>query len=116
MSHENVEVIQRVYEAAANGDVLGLAWLDERFAFEYRSAPELSSGPETVNDPKWRPERYIDLKGRILVQVKLLGRGSETGDEIQRRIGHLWNIQGRPVRLVVYQDWESGLEAAGVEE
>jgi ketosteroid isomerase-like protein len=117
MSEQNVETIQGVYRAAANGEASGLRWLDERFALERRSVPELSGIEETVDDPKWKPERYIDLHEKVLVRVKLSGRGSQTGHAIEARIAHLWSIrEGRTARLAVYHEWHSGLEAAGLEE
>jgi hypothetical protein len=117
MSEQSVAAIRRVYRAAANGEASGLAWLDERVAPEHRSVAGLSSIEETVSDPRWKPEWYIDLHERVLVRVKLSGRGTKTGNEIEARIAHLWSFpRGRRARLAVYHDWQSGLEAAGLEE
>jgi ketosteroid isomerase-like protein len=117
MSEQNVEAIQRVYRAAANGEASGRNWLDERISFRHRSFAGLTRMAETVSDPQWRPERYIDLNERVLVRVQLSGRGSESGDEIETRIAHLWSFpRGEIARLAIYHDWESGLEAAGLAE
>jgi hypothetical protein len=118
MSAKQVEVIQQVYQAAANGQKSSVTWLDERVPFLYRTTSNGSDIPEEkVDDPRWKPERYLSLDHGVLVQVKLTGRGSESGDSVHRRIGHLWSMRhGESVRLVVYQDWQSGLEAAGISE
>jgi hypothetical protein len=117
MSEQNVATIQRVYRAAANGEASGLAWLDERVRLEHRTAASPFSMAETVSDPRWKPERFIDLHERVLVRVTLSGRGTQTGTEIETRIAHLWSFpRGGNAQLAVYHDWQSGLEAAGLEE
>jgi hypothetical protein len=116
MSERSLAAIQRVYRAAANGEASGLAWLDERVALEHRSVADRSSMGETVLDPRWKPERYVDLHERVLVRVKFSGRGSDTGNEIETRIAHLWSFHGGSAQLAAYPDWKSGLEAAGLEE
>lgn len=117
VSDQNVEAIQRVYRAAANGEASGLTWLDERVAFRHRTFAGLTRRKETVSDPQWRPERYIDLNERVLVRVQLSGRDTESGEEIETRIAHLWSFSpGECARLAVYHDWQGALEAAGLQE
>lgn len=119
MSDENVNEIRSHYRAAANGDVGSLRWLDERIGMEFRWTPQIpgAPAPEPIDEPRWRPERFIDLHERVLVRVRLTGRGRETGSETETRLAHLWTVQrGRAVSLTVYHDWESGLSAAGVAE
>jgi hypothetical protein len=117
MSEQNMESIRGHYRAAARGDVPSLRWLDERIAAEHRWVSDLPQVPEPVDQPRWRPERFIDLNERVLVRVKLSGCARETGKETESRLAHLWTLRrGQVVKLAVYHDWESGLSAAGVAE
>jgi ketosteroid isomerase-like protein len=117
MSEESVESVRSQYRAAARGEEPSLRWLDERVALDHGSVPDLPSVPEAVDEPRWRPERFVDLHGRVLVRVKLTGRTRETGQETETRLAHLWTIRrGEAVGLAVFPDWESGLEAAGLAE
>jgi ketosteroid isomerase-like protein len=73
------------------------------------------SGP--VDQPRWRPELFVDLREHVLVRVKLSGRARSTGIETEARLAHLWTVRGgHAVKLAIYHDWQSGLEAAGVAE
>lgn len=108
--------MQRVYRAAADGDSSGSRWLDERVPSPLRSSPDAVAG-ESVDLPRWKPERFFDLHQQVLVRVKLSGRGSKTDRQVETRIAHLWTFEpGQPARLCVYHDWESGLRAVGLAE
>ena len=117
MSEPNVESVRSHYRAAARGEFKSLRWLDERIAERRRFVPELLAEPEPIDQPRWRPERFVDLDERVLVRVKLFGRARESGKDTETRLAHLWTVRhGHAVRLAVYHDWESGLVAAGVAE
>jgi ketosteroid isomerase-like protein len=117
MSEQNVENIRSHYWSAARGEIRSLRWLDERIGGEYRRVSELSDVPDPVDEPRWRPERFVDLRGGVLVRVKLSGRARSTGKETEARLAHLWTVRGgHAVKLAIYHDWQSGLEAAGVAE
>jgi ketosteroid isomerase-like protein len=118
MSEHNVDVIRTLYREAAHSDASGHPRLDERMALDYRSVvPDLPGAAEPVDESRWQPERFIDLQERVLVRVKFSGHERATGHQLETRIAHLWTVRrGRSVRLAVYRDWESGLEAAGVAE
>jgi ketosteroid isomerase-like protein len=117
MSDDHVESVRSHYRAAARGEFQSLRWLDERITEKRRFVPELVREPEPVDQPQWRPERFVDLDERVLVRVMLSGRARESGKDTETRLAHLWTIRnGHAVRLAVYHDWESGLAAAGVAE
>jgi ketosteroid isomerase-like protein len=117
MSKQNVDVVRTLYRETAHGDASGLRRLDERTGLDYRAIPDLPSMEQPVDEPRWQPERFIDLQERVLVRVKFSGHARATGHQLETRIAHLWTVRrGRSVRLAVYRDWESGLEAAGVAE
>jgi ketosteroid isomerase-like protein len=119
MSDESVDEIRAHYRAAARGEMGSLRWLDERIDVEHRRALGLSATPESepVDQPRWQPERFIDLRDRVLVRVKLSGRARETGNETETRLAHLWTVRGgHATNLTIYHDWESGLSEAGLAE
>jgi ketosteroid isomerase-like protein len=117
MSEHNVDVVRTLYREAAHSDASGHQRLEERMALDYGAVPDLPSTAEPVDEPRWQPERFIDLQERVLVRVKFSGHERATGHQLETRIAHLWTVRrGRSVRLAVYRDWESGLEAAGVAE
>jgi ketosteroid isomerase-like protein len=119
MSDQSVDEIRGHYLAAARGEVRSLSWLDERIDVDLRRAPSSPATPESepVDQPRWQPERFIDLRDRVLVRVKLSGRTRETGDETETRLAHLWTVRrGHPTSLTIYHDWESGLSGAGLAE
>lgn len=108
--------MQRIYREAADGNSSGSQWLDERVPSRLRSSPDAVIG-ESVDLPRWKPERFFDLQERVLVRVRLSGRGSKTGREIETRIAHLWTFEpSQQARLCVYHDWESALGAVGLAE
>ena len=118
MSEQNVDEIRSHYKAAARGEVRSLRWLDERINVEHR--PPVLPGvldADPIDEPRWQPERYIDLRERVLVRVKLSGRARNSGTQIETRLAHLWTVRsGNATSLVIYHDWETGLSAAGVVE
>jgi hypothetical protein len=117
MSEKNVENIHSHYRKAVHGDIRSLRWLDERIGGANRWVFDPSGVPNPVDVPRWWPERFFDLRERVLVRVKLCGRARSTGQETEARLAHLWTVRsGDAVKLAVYHDWESGLEAAGVAE
>lgn len=117
MPEGNAEVIRDHYRAAAAGEARVLGWFDQPLAGDRGSIAAPLGIPAPIVEPRWKPERFVELDGRVLVRVKLSGRAIKTGTEVETRIAHLWTIrQGKALRLAVYPDWESGLEAAGVRE
>jgi len=118
MSEQNVESIRGQYTAAARGEMPSLRWLDERIGAEHRWASEPPDMPEPIDQPRWRPERFIDLHGRVLVRVRLSGVLKGNWPRKRRADSPIFGPSGtaHAVELAVYHDWESGLAAAGVAE
>ena len=60
-------------------------------------------------------ERCWGKDDRVLVFVRVTGRGHASGAEFEIRIGHLWTLRdGVVVRGEGYGDRGQALEAAGV--
>ena len=119
MSEENVENVRGHYRSAARGEIRSLRWIDERIGEEHRWAPQQPGTfkREPIDHPRWQPERFIDLRDRVLVRVRLSGRARGTDRQTETRVAHLWTVHhGQIVSLAVYHDWETGLEQAGIAE
>ncbi len=119
MSEENVECVRSHYRSAARGEIQSLRWIDERIGEEHRWLPQEAGmfEPGPIDNPRWQPERFLDLRDRVLVRVKLSGRARGTNNKTETRLAHLWTIRhGHAVSVAVYHDWESGLAAAGLAE
>ena len=132
MSRENVEIVRRVYEAAARRDtatVLDLyhpeVELDaSRFAIDtgvYRGHDGLRSlfreWHEAWGSIEYDYEELIDAGERVISVVTRHARGRASGVEVERPFALLWTLrEGRVVRVVWFLDRAEALEAAGLSE
>ena len=58
-------------------------------------------------------ERFVVAGDRVVVVVKMTGRGRESGVPVEARIAHLWTLRdGRAHRLQVYSDPEQAIADA----
>jgi ketosteroid isomerase-like protein len=126
MSRENVELVRSIYQA----------WADDRSAapfidkdLEYVNPPDavetgtrigrhhLRTVREIFPDVRYEIERYIDAGDDVVVIGKMIGRGTSSGAETERRQGYIWTIvEGKAVRLRWFNDPAKALEAAGLSE
>ena len=143
MSRENVEVVQRIYDALNRGQ-------SEEIASDPRTAelvaelfdPEvvleqladipgtsgtfrgyqglLQSSRELVDaleDIRFEPEDFIEQRECVVVPVRASATGRESGVPVDLRIAHVWELRGgRVVRWVVYGSRAEALEAVGLQE
>jgi ketosteroid isomerase-like protein len=60
-------------------------------------------------------EELIDMGDKVVVAVKMGGKGKESGVEVQMRIYSIWTVRDSKVVQVVggYRDRSEALEAAG---
>ena len=135
MSEENVEIVRRVYEAAARRDtatVLALydpevEWDSSRVAWGDRTQ-RICHGLEDLQAflrdwyEVWE-EYEDDLKevvdtGEHVVSVATgRGRGRVSGVEVGAQGAGLWTIrEGKVIRVVWFRTREEALEAAGLSE
>ena len=133
MSHENVELVRRAYEAFNRGDLDGM-FADAAPAFEYRAtgvipgAAGVYRGPEEYSRflERWwgefeAPEvdvhEFIDAGDQVLVSLTFRGRGKQSGVETTWDIWHVWTVRGgKVVRGEAFTSREQALEAAGLKE
>jgi ketosteroid isomerase-like protein len=131
VSQENVEIVRRLYETMNARDVAGAAELIHRDA-EWIPDSRVGEGPvrgreniirfftdraEVFGQLDAEAERFWDKDDKVLVFVRVTGRGQASGAEFEIRIGHLWTVRdGLVVRGRGYGDRSEALEAAGVSE
>jgi ketosteroid isomerase-like protein len=131
MSQENVEIIRSSYEAANRRD-WDAAFRDLSPDVEWIPDSRVGEGPvrgrekvirffteraEMFDELRTEPERFWEKDDRVVVFLRVTGRGGASGAGFEIRIGHLWTVrQGVVVRGEGYGDRSEALEAAGLKE
>jgi ketosteroid isomerase-like protein len=137
MSQENAELVRRVYEVMAEGvDEKAFGRLIETGLVDPDAELDLSTaypdGPvvrrenvtEFLDTQPWGRSGRFEAESfravgadRVLAFVRLRGRGTGSGVEVEGRLAHLIRIRGgRVVRTEVYTDRDEALQAAGLSE
>ena len=128
MSHDDIALVRRKYEAWNRGDVSGLIELTHP-DFQWVDPPEivgatggrgrrefanyLRSFFEVWEEFRWEPEEFRQAGDLLLVVVLESGRGKLSGARVEQRFVHVWTIRdGRPVRMERYVDEREALERA----
>ena len=130
MSHENVEIVRRSYEAFMRGDPEtalsayspDTEWDDTRFRPEgkiHRGRDELAelvrTWVGTWRDYSFKLERIVDAGDRVVLIYEEQGTGKGSGLEITTQVGSVITVEGGEItRTVVYSDPGDALEAAGL--
>jgi ketosteroid isomerase-like protein len=144
MSQENVDLVRRLYAAmpglgdADAGD--DQAFLDRLFRdfldadFVFSLPPDYPEGARVLRGregmvafaamlrdawSEWRfvPERFDDAGDRVLVFIRVVAVGHESGVPIELETAHLWTIRAGRVRSAhIYRDRSDALEAVGLRE
>jgi ketosteroid isomerase-like protein len=129
MSEENVELVRRFYEAAAQRKLKELRWaFTPDFELrEARSMPEAETlyGPEateqwsrkwaTMFDYTYVPREIHEAGERVLVEVVIRGRAKQSGVDTELVAYTLWTIRdGKFCSLDNYLDRTEAFAAAGL--
>lgn len=124
----DIEEMRRAYEALSRGDVekvLGI--IDPEV--EIRDRPEipdpqtyrghegaraaLQQSFDTFEALHFEPEQFFQIGNRIVVVIRMRGKGRESGVPVEDRIAHLWTLRdGRAWRLQVYSDPDQAIADA----
>jgi ketosteroid isomerase-like protein len=133
MSHENVELVRRAYEAFNRGDLDGM-FAHAAPTFEYRAtgvipgAAGVYRGPEEYRrflerwwgefeEPEVDVHEFIDAGDQVLVSLTFRGRGKQSGVETHWSLWQLWTARaGKVVRGQGFTNREAALEAVGLRE
>lgn len=138
MSSENVELVRRAYAAAVEayktGDLAPVfaEFADPDIVFsnetvtsgypergEWRGRDGLlqfASGQVEAFKEMWmRPDEFIDAGDRVVVPLRLGGRGRHTDIEIELSVIHVVTVRnGRAARIDVFDRMDRAFEAAGL--
>jgi len=138
MSQENVEIVRRVYEAAARRDASAvLALYDPEIELDASrlgvpglaaDADGISRGYEGLKHffREWHQawgsieydfEELIDAGEQVISVVNRRGRGRASGVDVELHVALVWTLRDdRVVRVVWFPSRERALEAAGLSE
>ncbi len=131
MSRENLEIVQRIYDAFAEGDLEGAMRCFDADV-EWSEPPE-SPGADTPYRGRdgarrsldawlhaWdhyelEVDELIDAGKQILVRSRQRVRGKGSGIEIDQPLFNLWTLRdGRVIRMRMYHDEGAARNAAGI--
>jgi ketosteroid isomerase-like protein len=139
MSQENVAIVRRLYMESPLFEVTD-EQIDSMFGeyvdegFEIHLPPGYPEGQlvfrgregidqlramlkETWDEWRFEPERYLDAHDRVVVFVRVVGRGAASGAPFEMEVTHVWTIRaGRARSIHVYRNRSEALEAAGLSE
>jgi uncharacterized protein len=133
MSEQNVEVVRRVSEAFARGDldtVFALVspeiewdfshadtWLEEQSYQGYAAIMEFFSvWVGEWDDYHFELEEVIDAGDRVVAIVRDEGRAKSSGVKLERRHAEIWTLRGgRVVKIEPFDHKNEALEAVGLE-
>jgi ketosteroid isomerase-like protein len=63
------------------------------------------------------PQDFFDAGDKVVVSIRLVGVGRESGGETTANAAHVWTFRGgKIVRQTVFQTLDEALEAAGLSE
>jgi ketosteroid isomerase-like protein len=133
MSQDNVDVIRRLLEAFAEGDVGAVfAASDPDIELEvsdaYFDAPRTFHGhdgmreifaaqAEVFSPFRLEPKEFVDAGDRVVVMARAGGLARASGVDVMGSFGHLWTLRdGKVVRFKEFKDPREALEAAGLQE
>ena len=131
MSQENVEIVRHLYRAIDALDFEAGAELAHPDA-EWIPDSRVGEGPvrgredvirfftdraEMFGELRTEAERFWDVGDRVLVFVRVAGRGRASDAPFEVRVGHLWTVRdGAVVRGEGYGNRAEALEAVGLRE
>jgi ketosteroid isomerase-like protein len=134
VSRENLEIVRRVCDAFAAGDldsVLSLVspeiewdfshadtWLEDQVYRGYEGITEFfGKWTGEWEDYRFELEEVIDAGDRVVAVVRDEGRGRSSGVKLERRHAEVWTIRdGRVIRIEPFDRKGEALEAVGLSE
>lgn len=118
MSAQNVELVQRVYEALATGDIPAVVaamsseieWNEaENFPYAdgnpYRGPEAILGGVFARIGEEWdgftvEPEQFLDAGDTVIMTGRYSGSYKKTGRAMNPQVAHLWTLaEGKVIRF-----------------
>ena len=131
MSEQNVEIVRRGYEYYNRTGEPNYSLLDPEVVYDVSRRtfdPGVYHGHEGVREftslirKQWatmrlEPQEFFDAGDDVVVSIRLVGVGEESGVETTAHAAHLWTFRnGKVVRQTTFQTTREALEAAGLSE
>jgi uncharacterized protein len=132
MSQGNIEVVRRIYEAFARGDIATLLdSIDPAIrCYDRPSRPGadvsvgqlgflrlLQSNRELLEGVRYDPRKFIDADDHVVVPIRQSGRGKASKVPVEEDIANVWTVHsGKAVELRIYSSEQEAREAAGLSE
>jgi ketosteroid isomerase-like protein len=130
VSQEDVELLREALKALDDEGVDAvLPYIHPDFVFS--TPPSISLEPETYRGhdglrryfDQWYdaadlvrvlPEQFLDAGDRVVVEIRLVARGKETGIESELRAAMVWHVRGRQAtECEIFPTLEEAKRAAG---
>ena len=131
MSQENVEVVRRGYEHYQRTGEPDYSVLDPEIVYDVSRRtfdPGVHHGHDGVRKAmsrfaeQWKtmqiePQDFVDGGDDVIVSIRLVGIGRESGVETTANAAHVWTLRGgKIVRHTTFQTMAEAREAAGLSE
>jgi ketosteroid isomerase-like protein len=131
MSQENVEIVGRGYAHYNRTGEPDYSVFDPEIVYDVSRRtfdPLVYHGHQGVREfvalmrQQWatmrlEPQEFVDAGDRVVVSIRLIGVGRESGAETTANAAHVWTFRdGKIVRQTVFQTMDEALEAAGLSE
>ena len=129
MSQSDIDILREALDALENGGVDALLpYIDPEFEFDV--PPNVSVEPDTyrghdglrryfdsfyevMDDIRFVPDEFIAGGAGIVVPMRLVARGKETGIESDiRTVGVWWLRDGKVIATEIYVELDDAMEAA----
>jgi ketosteroid isomerase-like protein len=132
MSHENVEIVRRSFDAINRGDIdRALDEATDDFEMDWSNSIGPAKGIyrgreqareawasliEAFDSVRWEPKEFIEVdESRLIVVSHSLMRGRGSGVEVDAEGVQLWTIShGRAQSFKLYQSKAEALEVVGI--
>ncbi len=128
MGQSNVDTVRRAYDLFAQGDfarlpfdpqiewiepdVEGLFYSGTHHGFEAVIKDVFESTVGKFDDFHLRCDQFLDAGDRVVVTGRFLGRGKDTGSDLNATFAHVWTLRnGKAVRFQNYTDTANWLRA-----
>lgn len=129
MSRENLEIVQRGFDAFNETGVEGiLPFIDPEF--EATTPPNLASEPDTyrghdgirrwfdsfdevMEEIRWDAHGYQQVGDQVVVEFTLRARGKTTGLDFGQEAVMVWSLRdGKAIRVELFETLDEALAAA----
>jgi ketosteroid isomerase-like protein len=134
VSWESVEIVRRIWEAVERRDTEAVfALYDPAIVLDNSTVPGPLAGVYDGHDGVWQysqewresfetesyrvhAETFIDAGERVVIGVRLTGRGKTSGAEVEMSRWNVYEIRdGLVIRIDIFESEAHALQAAGLE-